>query len=154
MGLGTLYNSIISAIETDLKTITEFTTLTDGRVKVFIYKGKPGFKEGECEATIVPGEMTPISGVTSHSTWNEFTIYIDMLYYRHRDLDAELKDAFLAGLTVAEKVYDKFHLKTLSGLVKLIRVTITPGEGALSQRNIEAIPFRVELRIERPVTQI
>ncbi len=153
MSLGTLYNQILSQIKTDLKTITELAN--DGsREKVKLYKDNLSVKQGEYECVIVPGDMNPIEGVTSHGTWNEFTIHCDLLYWRDRDDDADTQAAFLNGLTVSEKIYDKFHLKNLSGLVKIIRASIHPLEGTISRRNIEAIPIRVTLRLEQPVIQL
>ena len=153
MPLSTLYNTILTNIETDLKTISELTDTADDppRSKVHFYKGKPAFIEGEYEVTIVPGPLIPTEGVTSHSTWDAITVYIDLLHYRlSTDL---LRDAYLKGLTVAEKIYDKFHLKNISGSVRICQATILSGEGTLSQKNIDAIPFRVELLCEVAVTQ-
>lgn len=154
MGLSTIYNTMLIDIESNLKSITELSDVieTPVRSKVHFYKGKPAFKEGEYEVTIIPGIMTPIEGVTSHSTWNEFLIFIDLLHYRNST--DTIRQAYLNGLTVAEKVYDKFHLSNIITLVKVCRVTIMPGEGVLSQRNIDAIPFRVQLACELAVTQI
>jgi len=151
MALGTLYNSILTTIKTDLKSITELADDT-GRSKVHLYMQSLAVKQGEYEVVIVPGEMINEAS-TSHGTWNTFVIHCDLLYYRDRTSDATLEAAFLKGLTVAEKIYDKFHLKRLSGLVKIIRATIEPLEGIISQRNLEAIPIRVTLRLEQPVIQ-
>lgn len=152
MPLTTLYNSILTTIETQLKTITELADVgSPARTKVHFYKGKPAFIAGETEVTIVPGPLIPVTGVTVKSTWDAITIYVDLLYYRKAD--ETLKAAYLVGLTVAEKIYDKFHLTSISGLVHICRATILSGEGTLSQKNIDAIPFRVELLCEVAVTQ-
>lgn len=153
MGLGTLYNSILSSIETQLKTITELAD-DDGEPRVHIYKENLRVKQGEYEVVVVPDTMAPIEGVTSKGTWNEFIIHCDLLYWRNRTSDTTLKAAFLNGLTVAEKIYDKFHLTNLSGLVKIIRVSINPLQGDIIEKGLEAIPYRVTLRIEQPVLQI
>jgi len=156
MGLGTLYQDILTTIETDLKTITELGDSSGPpiREKVKLYKDNLSVKQGEYECVIVPSDMVPVTGVTSHGTWNEFTVHIDLLYWRDRDIDTDNQIAFLKGLSVAEKIYDKFHLKKLGGLVKLTRASIHPLEGTISQRNVEAIPIRVTLRLEQPVIQL
>jgi len=149
-GLAGKWTAILDQIETDTKTITELSD--DGsRSKVHMWRAKPAFIEGEYEATIVPGSMTSDEGVTSKTTFNNFLIAIDLLYYSNST------DTFKSGiqnaLAVAEKVYDKFHLKTISGTVRIARCRIITGEGLLSERNIDAIPVRVEINAQVSITQ-
>jgi len=151
-GLTGKWDAMITAIESGLKTITELANTAEGRTRVFVYKAKPAFVEGDYEVVIVPGDMSPNEGgVTSRTTWNVFTIIIDLIYCSNQE--DTFAGASIKAITVAEKVYDKFHLTNISGTCRLARCNIEVGEGFLAIRNIDAIPVRVNIIAEVPITQ-
>lgn len=86
--------------------------------------------------------------MTQHSVKMEFDVICDLLYWA----DAEGQEgAFTAALAVAEKVYDQFNLTNINNLVFKALVSINPGDGELSSKNMLAIPIRIIIRCEKDV---
>lgn len=147
MPLGDIYNDLINQIIADLKTIQELNTVGND-VKVHKWLASRNPQEGRSEAIVIAGPMEPIGGTTTRSTNNEFQVFVDLIHY------AGSYDAgFTEGMKVAQKIYDKFHLTKIGNLVRIAQVSLMPGEGQMSQRNLYAIPIRVIIRCERTITQ-
>jgi hypothetical protein len=145
--LGTLFQSLINEIATQLKTITQLNDDAEG-TRVFKWEARHLPIPGRYNVEVKAGPMEVIGGLTMHSTKNEFTIICDLLYFA----DAEGQEgAFLNAMAVAEKIYDQFHLTTINGLVFKALVSIVPGDGELSSKNMLAIPIRVIIRCEKDV---
>jgi len=151
MTLGTLYQSLINQIVTDLKTITPELaddTAALGGARVTKWKAAKSPRVGRFEAVVMAGPMQPLEGFTTKSSNNEFQILVDLLNY-----SSEFEAGFLAAMGVAERIYDKFHLTNISSLVRIAKVSLFPGDGQLSQRNLLAIPIRIIITCERVITQ-
>jgi len=146
-GIGTTYNQLITQIITDLKTITELVTDGDD-VRVHKWKVSHEPMVGRYEAVVMAGPMEILGGVTTHATDNRFTVIVDLLHYAE-----EYEQGFVNALTVAEKIYDKFHLKNISSLVRLAKVSLFPGDGELSRDNLLAIPIRILIQCDRVIIQ-
>jgi len=146
-GIGTLYQQLIIEIIVQLKTITELTG-TPNDPKVFKWAGPRHPIRGIHEAFVLAGPMNITGGFTTRSTLNEFQIIVDTLHYAD-----EFDKGFDESMAVAEKVYDKFHLTTINGLVRIAQVDIFPGDGEISGDNLLAIPIRIIIKCELVITQ-
>ncbi len=148
MTLGTLYQDLITEIITQLKTIAELGDDTKGaRVVSWQMRHIPIDDRYECE--VKAGPMTILGGTTTRSTNNNFQIICDLLYYSNVTNDL----GFPKALSVAEKMYDQFHIGNINSLGRIARVSIFPGDGELSRNNLLAIPIRVLIDIEKVITQ-
>jgi len=151
MPIGTLYQDLIDQIITDLKTITPELVDDVGppiNPRVNKWKVSRTPKVGRYEIVVLAGPMEPIGGFTVKSSDNEFTIWIDLIFY-----SSAFETGFDSAMSVAERIYDKFHLKNISGLVRIAKVSLFPGDGQLAQRNLLAIPIRVGIKCEKVITQ-
>lgn len=148
MTLGTLYQSLINQIVTDLKTITPELADDANGTRVSKWKVARNPTIGRFEVVVMAGPMQPLEGFTTKSSNNEFQILVDLLNY-----SSEFEAGFLAAMGVAERIYDKFHLTNISSLVRIAKVSLFPGDGQLSQRNLLAIPIRIIITCERVITQ-
>lgn len=138
---------MINEIETQLKTIPEFADDADGE-RVFTWEGRHLPVPGRYEIEVKAGPADAIGGMTGHSVKMEFQVLCDLVYWA----DAEGQQAaFLTAMAGAEKVYDQFNLTNLSGLVFKCTVSIAPGDGDLSSKNMLAIPIRIIIRCEKDV---
>ncbi len=148
MTLGTIYQDLINQIVVDLKTLTP--ELADDTVgtRVSKYKVSRTPKVGRYEAIVMAGPMQALGGFTTKSTDMEFQIIIDLIHY-----SSTFEVGFLATLSVAERIYDKFHLGNISSLCRIAKVALFPGDGQLAQRNLLAIPIRITISCERVITQ-
>ena len=151
MPLGTLYQQLVNQITTDLKTITpeladDIGPPVNPRVNKWKVSRTP--KTGRYEAVVLAGPMEPVEGFTTKSSENEFTIWVDLIFY-----STEFESGFLSVLGVAERIYDKFHLTNISSLVRIAKVSLFPGDGQLAQRNLLAIPVRIGIKCEKNITQ-
>jgi hypothetical protein len=146
MPFDTIYNDLIDTIITQLKTITELSDT--GGVKVFKWKTGITAIQGRTEAVVMAGPMEPLNGFTTKSSNNEFQVIIDLLHY-----SSNYQSGFNSAMAVAQKIYDKFHLTNINNLVRIAKVSLFPGDGQLSQRNLLAIPIRVVVRCEKTITQ-
>ncbi len=147
MGIGTLYQQLVTEIIVQLKTITELIG-TPNDPKVFKWAGPRHPIRGIHEAFVLAGPMSVVGGFTTKSTLNEFQIMIDTLHYAE-----EFDAGFDESMAVAEKVYDKFHLTTINNLVRIAQVDIFPGDGEISGDNLLAIPIRIIIKCELVITQ-
>jgi len=148
MTLGTLYQSLINQIVTDLKTITPELADDVKGTRVSKWKVSRIPQVGRYEAVVMAGPMQPLDGFTTKSSNNEFQIIVDLIHY-----SSAFEVGFLAALSVAERIYDKFHLTNISSLVRIALVSIFPGDGQLAQRNLLAIPIRITISCERVISQ-
>ena len=145
-GLVVVYKGLIDEIITQLKTITELSTVgTD--IKVTKWNGSRNPTVGRYEAFVLASTMTS-EDFTTNSSNNTFTILVDLIYY-----SAEFEAGFDGVLTVAEKIYDKFHGTNINGKCRVARVELAPGDGELSARNLLAIPVRIIIRCEKIIVQ-
>ena len=151
MPLGTLYQDLINQIVVDLKTITPELADDPGppiNPRVNKWKVSRTPQVGRFEVVVLAGPMEPIEGFTVKSSQNEFTIWVDLIFY-----SSEFESGFLSALGVAERIYDKFHLTNISSLVRIAKVSLFPGDGQLAQRNLLAIPVRIGIKCEKVITQ-
>ena len=148
MTLATLYQDLINQIVVDLKTITP--ELADDAIGTRVSKWKVSRtpKVGRYEVVVMAGPMQPLTGFTTNSSNNEFQVIVDLIHY-----SSSFETGFLAALSVAERIYDKFHLGNISSLIRIAKVSIFPGDGQLAQRNLLAIPIRITINCERVITQ-
>jgi len=145
--LATLYQDLINEVTTQLKTIAELADDADG-TRVFKWEGRHLPVPGRYEVEVKAGPMEILGGMTTHSTKNEFSIICDLLYWANAEGQ---ESASLNALGVAEKIYDQFSLTTINDLVFKCTVTLAPGDGELSSKNMLAIPIRIILRCEKDV---
>ena len=109
-------------------------------------------KRGDYYAEVKGGPMTIIDGQTTRSTNNQFEVMVDLIYWS--DESEGFDQGFDNALTVAEKIYDLFHITNrLNGQVRQCLVSIFPGDGDLSG-TLRAIPIRVLITCDRVITQI
>jgi len=148
MTLATLYQDLINQVVIDLKTITPELADDNAGTRVSKWKVSRNPKVGRYEAVVMAGPMQPLTGFTTNSSNNEFQIIVDLLHY-----SSAFETGFLAALSVAERIYDKFHLQNISSLIRIAKVSIFPGDGQLAQRNLLAIPIRITISCERVITQ-
>lgn len=149
-GITGKWTAMLDAVETSIKTITELAN--DGsRARTQIGRIQAAYKAGDYEALIQPVEVTTPYGTTTRSTWDIFVIWVDVVYCSNQT--DNFKQGFQNVLAVAEKVYDKIHLTNISGTCRLARCSIEVGEGFAASQNIDAIPVRVIINAEVPITQ-
>ena len=147
-GIGTTYQTLINQVVTTLKTISELTG-TPNDIRVLKWDGPSNPEKGRYEAIVMAGPMTVLGATTVKSTNNEFDIIVDLLHFSEKDFETGFDNA----MGVAEKIYDKFHLTTINGLVHIAKVEIFPGDGTISGRNLLAIPIRITIKGEKVITQ-
>lgn len=152
MPLNTIYKDLIDQIITTLKTITELSDTTDLRGKsdshVNKWKTARTPKTGDYEVVVLPGPMIPVTGFTTKSSLNEFSIFCDLIFY-----GIKFDTAFDSAIDVASKIYDKFHRTSVSGNVDVkTNVSINPGDGQLN-RGLLAVPIRIIITTEKTITQ-
>lgn len=149
MPFGTIYNDLINEVITQLKTITELADPAPPEPPRVV-KWKTGLTpvQGRTEAIVMAGPMQPLNGFTTRSSNNEFNVLIDLLHY-----STDFQNGFDSAMGVAQKIYDKFHLTNINGKVRIATVSLFPGDGSVSQRNLLAIPIRIIIRCEKVITQ-
>lgn len=147
MPLFNIYNDLIDEIIAQLKTIPELAT-NGSDVRVFKWKTALNPIQGRHEAIVVAGQMEPVGGYTTKSSKNDFEILIDLFYY-----GSDIENSFKNALSVAEKIYDKFHLTNINNKVGLARVSLIPGDSQLQQRGLLTTPIRIVVRCEKIITQ-
>jgi len=137
----------MAEIVTQLKTLPDLADDAEG-TRVFLWQGRHLPVPGRFEVEVKAGPAENAGGLTQHSVTMEFNVICDLLYWANAEGQ---QTAFTNALTVAEKVYDKFNLSTINDLVFKALVSIAPGDGELSSKNMLAIPIRIIIRCEKDV---
>ena len=92
------------------------------------------------------GPMRIVGGFTSNSTENNFTIFVD-LSFNSQDISTGFDNA----MTLAEKVYDKFHLTNINNKCRQATVQLEPGETQVG--GLYMITIRCVILCSKVVTQ-
>ena len=152
MTLGTLYNDLIDEVVTQLKNITELADDAGPPVRAKVvkwFKPKRAIR-GEYFAEVKAGPMTIVGGFTTKSSENSFEVIVDLVYFSLASDGFET--GFNSAMSVAQKIYDQFHITNINSLVRLALVSLFPGDGELSG-TLLAIPIRCVITCTRVITQ-
>ena len=145
MALLSVYKDLIDEIITQLKTITQLAN--DGsNTRVHKWLGKRRMKVNDYEAVVTAGPMAVRGGYTSNSTENTFTVIVDLSFNSQN-----LSTGFDNAMTLAEKVYDKFHLTNINNKCRQAIVQIEPGE--TNVEGLYMITIRCVILCSKVVTQ-
>ena len=145
MALLAVYKNLINEIITQLKTITQLQD-DSGATRVHKWLGKRRMKTNDYEAVVIAGPMRVIGGYTSNSTENNFTVFVD-LSFNSQDMSTGFDNA----MTLAEKVYDKFHLTNINNKCRQATVQLEPGETQVG--GLYMITIRCVILCSKVVTQ-
>jgi hypothetical protein len=145
MALLAVYKDLVDEIITQLKTITQLAD-DSGDTRVHKWLGKRRMKTNDYEAVVMAGPMRIVGGFTSNSTENNFTIFVD-LSFNSQDISTGFDNA----MTLAEKVYDKFHLTNINNKCRQATVQLEPGETQVG--GLYMITIRCVILCSKVVTQ-
>ena len=145
MALLAVYKDLVDEIITQLKTITQLAN--DGsNTRVHKWLGKRRMKVNDYEAVVAAGPMSVVGRLTSNSTENSFTVFVDLSFNSQN-----LSTGFDNAMTLAEKVYDKFHLTNINNNCRQAIVQIEPGE--TNVEGLYMITIRCVILCSKVVTQ-
>lgn len=152
MTLLSTYKGLIDEIVTQLKTnVPELADTTDLQGKpdshVMKWNGSRTPKPNDYEVEVKAGNMSADS-FTTRSSDNTFEILCDLIYYA-----TDHESGFDNCMTVAEKIYDLFHLTTINSRCRNAVVTLSPGDGELSGESLLAVPIRIIVTCKRVIHQ-
>ena len=142
-----LYSGLVDEVITQLKTIAELADDADG-ARVYKWEGRHLPVPGRSEVEVKAGPAENQGGLTQHSVTMEFNVICDLIYWANAEGQ---EGAFDTALGVAEKIYDQFNLTNINSLIFKCLVSLAPGDGELSSKNMLAIPIRIILRCEKDV---
>jgi len=156
-GIGTLMQSLVSEVVTQLKTITELADPAqdggaDDQFRVRMWGGPRRSKKGDYDAIVKAGPYTTDQGTTRYATDNDFIVIVDLIYWADGNVDG-FDGGFLKALAVAEKIYDKFHLTNINNLCRIAKVNVYPDDGSISG-TLLAIPIRCTITCSKVVNQL
>jgi len=145
MPLLAAYKDLIDEVITQLKTITPLAD-DSGNTRVHKWLGTRRMKTNDYEAVVTAGPMVVIGGFTSNSTENQFTIIVDLSFNSQN-----ISTGFDNAMTLAEKVYDKFHLTNINNNCRQATVQLEPGETQVG--GLYMITIRCVILCSKVVTQ-
>ena len=145
MALLAVYKNLIDEVITQLKTISQLAD-DSGDTRLHKWLGTRRMKKNDYEAVVTAGPMTIVGGYTSNSTENQFTVVVDLSFNSQN-----ISTGFDNAMTLADKVYDQFHLTNINNKCRQATVRLEPGETQVG--GLYMITIRCVILCSKVVTQ-